>query len=511
MNVRPPSPPSAGRYRWRILALLFFATTINYMDRSILGVLAPTLQYRVFHWSDADYATINIAFKSAYAIGLVSMGAVIDRVGTRLGYALSVAVWSLFGMLHALVRPAFSLLGFSLARFGLGLGESGNFPASIKTTAEWFPRSERALATGISNSGANVGAILAPLVVPLFVHADGTHWQFAFLTTGVFSVAWIVAWLCIYRAPSAAAGIGAAEVAHIHSDSPSEAAGSRVRWGRVVGVRQTWAFSLAKVTDAVWWFYLFWGGKYLYDRYGLDIKGLALPLVVIYVVSDLGSIAGGWFSSSLIQRGWKVSRARFAALLASALCSVPVVLVTQVPTRFNADRAFYERLGAPASGVPQADQRALRSLEGGSYGSAREFTVAAASAVGADEERRIERALIESARSDALYWIAVGLIALAAAGHQGWSANLYTFVSDVFPKAAVGSVIGFGGMCGALAGLLADWSLGHVLSTSGPRGYLFAFLIAGTAYLFFLGVLRLLAKDMTPLDEHLNPVTPASP
>ena len=522
VSLNPRSAPPIGRYRFRILALLFVATTINYMDRSVLGVLAPTLQYKVFHWSDSNYATINIAFKSAYAIGLVSMGAVIDRVGTRVGYALSIAIWSLFGMLHALVRPAFSLIGFSVARFGLGLGESGNFPAAIKTTAEWFPRSERAFATGVFNAGANVGAIMAPLLVPMVVLPDGTHWQYAFLTTGGLSLLWIFAWLRTYQPPGGHPSLSREEYAYIHADSPATS-GEKIPWRRVLPLRETWAFALAKITDAVWWFYLFWGGKYLYDRYGLDIKGLALPLVIIFVVSDAGSIAGGWFSSHLIKRGWSVNRSRKTALLVSALFVLPVVFVTLVPTRFNTDELFYARLGTArvtrvedTSGailvharrvsepVPAEAIASLRRLAGRSFGSAKEFIAAAGSVLPQASERSLESVLVTSARSDQFYWIAVVLIALAAAGHQAWSANLYTTVSDVFPKAAVASVIGFGGMFGALAGLAADWSLGQVLSSSGPVGYLFAFLIAGSAYLFFLGVIQILMPRMTPLGDDLR-------
>ncbi len=523
MKPRPTAAPPIGRYRWRILALLFFATTINYVDRSVLGVLAPTLQYRVFHWTDQDYATINIAFKSAYAIGLVSMGALIDRIGARAGYTLSIAIWSLFGMMHALVRPAFSLVGFCVARFGLGLGESGNFPAAIKTVAEWFPRQERALATGILNAGTNVGAVLAPLMVPLFVLPDGTHWQYAFLVTGAFSMLWIVLWLATYRAPGAHARVTAAELDYIHSDSPPAVPGARIPLRRLVRVRETWAFTLAKITDAAWWFYLFWGGKYLYDRFGLDIKGLALPLIIIYVFADVGSVAGGWLSSSLIRHGWSVNRARKTALLTSAFFILPVVGVTRIPTRFNVDPAFFARLqtahfaaeregsGKVSEPIPEGAQSALRVLSGRSFGSAKEFAAAAAAAITPAAESRMEAPLIESARSDRYYWIAVILMACAAAGHQAWSANLFTVVSDVFPKSATASLIGLGGMFGALAGLVADWSLGRVLSSSGPAGYLFAFLIAGSLYLFFFGVLQALMPRMTPLDENLRHITGANP
>jgi ACS family hexuronate transporter-like MFS transporter len=513
-----------GNYRWRIVALLFFATTINYTDRSVLGVLAPTLQYKVFHWSDTDYADINIAFKAAYAIGLLSMGALIDRVGTRIGYALSVGVWSVFGMLHALVRPAFSLLGFCVARFGLGLGESGNFPAAIKTVAEWFPKRERALATGIFNAGTNVGAIAAPLAIPLIVLPDGTHWQFAFLMTGAFSVVWLIAWLRIYRPPGSHPRVSRVELDYIHSDAPGTAPSARIPFMRLLPLKETWAFSLAKITDAAWWFYLFWGGKYLYDRFGLDLKGLALPLIIIYVVSDVGSVAGGWLSSAFIRRGWSANRARKTALLISALFILPVVLVTRIPTRFNADASFFQKLQAArfptvrleGSGpslhsekvterVPEQVQRALHALSGRSFSSAKEFTAAAASVSAPDS--RIESVLVDCARTDRLYWIAVILMACAAAGHQSWSANLFTVVSDVFPKGATASLIGIGGMFGAVAGLVSDWSLGRVLSASGPSGYLFAFLIAGSVYLVCLGILQLLMPRMTPLDQDLKHIT----
>jgi MFS transporter, ACS family, hexuronate transporter len=510
VKPNPSGARPAGAYRWRILALLFAATTINYMDRSVLGVLAPTLQYKVFHWSDRDYAAINISFKAAYAIGLVSMGAVVDKIGSRAGYALSIATWSFFGMAHALVRPAFSLVGFCVARFGLGLGESGNFPSAIKTTAEWFPRRERAFATGVFNAGANIGAILAPLLIPLFVQPDGTHWQFAFLTTGFLSVIWIVLWLRTYQPPGSHTKVTAAELEYIHSDSPPTS-GARIPWRKVLAVRETWAFAFGKITDAAWWFYLFWGGKYLYDRFGLDIKGLAMPLIIIYVVSDVGSVMGGWLSSALIKKGWPVPKARKTTLLLCALMVMPVVLVTRISTRFDADDGFYARLQsahlASGEGVPADVQASLHGIAGQSFGSAKEFTAAADSAHPGSDAARFESLLVRSARTDSFYWFAVGLIALAAAGHQAWSANLYTLVSDVFPKAATASVIGFGGMFGAVAGLVADWSLGRVLSSSGPAGYMFAFLLAGSVYLVCLGIIQIMMPRMIPLDDNLQPTT----
>ena len=512
----------AGRYRWTICALLFAATTINYVDRSVLGVLAPTLQYKVFNWSDTDYAAINMAFKLAYAIGMLTMGAIIDRLGTRIGYTLSIGLWSIFGMLHAAVRPAFSLIGFSIARFGLGFGESGNFPAAIKTVAEWFPKKERALATGVFNAGSNVGAILAPLLIPLVVWPDGTNWQYAFLMTGIFSALWVVAWLRLYHPPSTHPRVTAEERAYIESDSVPESK-EKLPWRSVLPVRETWAFALAKMTDAVWWFYLFWGGKFLYDRFGLDIKGIGLPLITIYLIADIGSVAGGWLSSAFIKRGWPVNRARKTTLLICALFIMPVMFATQIDTRFVVDQQFFSHLETATYAfeeistvdgkttatrvdrtVPQETRDQLHALDGKSFESAKEFGTAVSLVIPAEQATEMESALMNSARSDQLYWLSVILIALAAAGHQAWSANLFTLVSDVFPKKATASVTGVGGMVGAVAGLLADYSLGQVLTSSGPAGYFFAFLFAGSCYLILLGVVHLIMPKMTPLDDNLK-------
>ncbi|HSU56524.1 MAG TPA: MFS transporter [Candidatus Dormibacteraeota bacterium] len=517
---------SVGRYRWTICALLFFATTINYMDRSVLGVLGPTLQYHVFHWTDKDYATINMAFKVAYAIGLLTMGAVVDRFGTRLGYTVAIAVWSIFGMLHAAVRPGFSLLGFSLARFGLGLGESGNFPAAIKTVGEWFPKKERAFATGIFNAGSNVGAILAPSIIPLIVLPDGTNWQYAFFTTGVFSALWLIAWLKIYKRPEVHPSLSPAELAYINSDSTAETSGARLPWSSVLPLRETWAFAAAKITDAAWWFYLFWAGKFLFDQFGLNIKSLALPLIMIYVIADIGSVGGGWLSSHLIKRGWSINRARKTTLFICAICILPVMFTTRMGTRFEVNSRFFERLQSAKVTVMEVTNQnghtvrskseqpvgaaaieTLHTLEGQSFASAKEFLKAAREKLGSETTGRIEAALIASARSDNMYWLAVLLISLAAAGHQAWSANVFTLVSDVFPKKATASVIGIGGMVGAVSGIVADFSLGQVLSSSGPSGYFFAFLVAGSCYLILLGVVHVLMPQMTPLDDRLQRVT----
>ena len=512
-----------GGYRWRILALLFVATTINYMDRSVIGVLAPTLQYKVFHWSDGDYALINISFKLAYAIGLLTMGGLIDRFGLKIGYSLSIGIWSIFGMLHAAIKPAFSLIGFVVARFGLGFGESGNFPAAIKTVAEWFPKKERALATGIFNAGSNVGAILAPLIIPLIVLADGTRWQFAFLTTGLFSAIWVVLWLKYYHKPEDHPKLSAEERQYIHSDSVEESE-KKLPWKRLIPVKQTWAFAIGKITDAVWWFYLFWGGKFLFDKFGLNIKHLALPLIIIYVTADLGSIGGGWMSSLLIKRGWAINKARKITLLTCALIILPVTLVTTIPTTFKIDAKLYEKLAhtqfkertvAMVDGknrnvivkkeFPADAIEKLHQLDGKKYTAARDLSDDVAPLLG-KEFNQLESAIHQAARSDSYYWIAVLLIALAAAGHQAWSANLFTVVSDIFPKKATASVTGIGGMIGAAAGLTADFSLGRVLESSGPGGYFFAFLLAGSMYLIVLGIMHLLIPKMRPLDENLNPV-----
>ena len=425
---------AVGTYRWRILALLFFATTINYFDRSLIGVLAPTLS-KLFDWSNQDYAYISMSFKLAYAIGLLSMGAVVDRLGTKKGYIISIAIWSIFGMLHAAIKPGFALIGFILARFGLGIGESGNFPASIKTVAEWFPKKERAFATGIFNAATSVGAIMAPLIVAWLVSVDGTGWQYPFLLTGLFSSIWVFIWWQTYQKPEEHPRLSEAERTYINSDSAIENT-DKLPWVKVLPLPQTWAFALAKTTDAVWWFYLFWGAKFLDAQFGLNIKDLALPLIIIYILADIGSIAGGWLSSAMIKSGRSINNARKTTLLICALAILPVMFVTLTGNK----------------------------------------------------------------------WLAICLIGLGAGGHQAWSANIFTLVSDVFPKKATASVVGIGGMVGALAGLVADYSLGQVLDQAGPGGYFFAFMIAGSLYLIILGLVHLIMPTMTPLDENLNEI-----
>ncbi len=409
-----------GWYRWVVCALLFGATTINYVDRGVLGVLAPDLQ-REMGWTDTQYGDINAAFSLAYALGFPLLGFLIDRVGTKIGYAGALVVWSLAAAGHALARSAF---GFGVARFLLGLGEAGNFPAAVRTTAEWFPRRERALATGIFNSGSNVGAILAPLLVPAIALTAG--WRAAFVATGLLGLAWVAFWIPLYGRPERISRVSPEELAWINADPPDR--GAKIRWAQLLPHRQTWAVAAGKfLTDPIWWFYLFWSAKFFADRFGTDLKKIGPPLIAIYLMADVGSIAGGWLSSHLIGRGWSANRARKTALLACALCVVPVAFAPVV-----------------------ADM-----------------------------------------------WTAVALIGLAAAAHQGFSANMYTLASDMFPRRAVGSVIGIAGMSGAVGGILMQAASGRIKDWTGS--YLTMFVIAGSVYLLSVLVIHALAPRLEPI------------
>jgi len=410
-----------GNYRWMICAMLFFATTINYIDRQVLGILATDQNFKnAIGWNEAEYGYVNTAFQGAYAIGLLVVGRLMDRFGTRKGFSFAIVFWSIAAMGHALARSAF---GFGTARFFLGLGEAGNFPASIKTVAEWFPKKERALATGIFNSGSNVGAIVAPLVVPYIAVNYG--WQLAFILTGTIGFIWLIFWLLIYRRPEEHPKVQKAELAHIQSDPPEPS--TRIPWGRLIPLRQTWAFAIGKfLTDPIWWVYLFWLPKFLNTNYKLNITQIGLPLVVIYVVADIGSIGGGYLSSTLIKRGWSVNKARKLAMLICAVSVVPIVFA------------------AKASNL----------------------------------------------------WVAVGLVSLAAAAHQGWSANIFTMTSDMFPRRAVGSVVGIGGMAGSVGGMLIATTVGLILQYTGS--YFPIFIMAGSAYLIALVIIHLLVPTLEP-------------
>jgi MFS transporter, ACS family, aldohexuronate transporter len=440
------SVPRVGHYRWLVCALLFFAATINYIDRQVIGILKPTL-VQAFGWTDErTYAAIIFSFQLAYAIGLLLAGRIMDKLGTRRGFFIAVLIWSVAAVGHAvadrfpwLKLPTINLdattglsvvllsgaaAGFALMRFLLGLGEAGNFPASIKTVAEWFPKKERALATGIFNSGTNVGALLTPLAVPWITLHWG--WPWAFIATGLTGFFWAAWWLRAYRPPEEHPRLSAAELAYIRSD-PVETV-TPIRWSQMLPHRQTWAFAIGKfMTDPIWWLYLFWIPDFLYRNYHVDLKSIGLPLVVIYLVADVGSIGGGWLSSSLIKRGWSVNAARKTALLVCALLVVPIVFAARVTE----------------------------------------------------------------------LWPAVLLVGLAASAHQGFSANLFTLVSDTVPPAVVSSVVGIGGMAGAVGGMLVAQAVGLALTFTGSYALPFAW--AGVAYLLALAAIHALLPRLEPM------------
>ncbi len=411
----PSAPGSAkiGNYRWTICALLFLAATVNYIDRQVIGILKPTLQ-ETFGWSEVNYADIVFYFQLAYAIGLVFVGRVIDALGTKWGFSIALAFWSAAAMAHAGVR---SVAGFAAARFALGLGEAGSFPASIKTVAEWFPKRERALATGLFNSGTNVGAIVVPLLVPALTLTFG--WQAAFIVTGALGLLWLVLWIPLYSVPEKSRRVSAAELAHIQSDPPDPV--TPLPWRAVLGHRQAWAFAAGKfLTDPIWWLYLFWVPDFLHRNYGINLQTIGLPLVVAYTGATIGSI-------TFIKRGWTLNAARKTAMLICAVAVVPMVFASRIQN----------------------------------------------------------------------LWVAVAFLGLAMAAHQGWSANLFTTTSDMFPRRAVASVTGFGGMAGAVGGMLIAKITGYLLEVTGS--YLVVFIIAGTIYLFALLVFQLLAPRIEPV------------
>ena len=414
-------------HRWVVCGLLFFATTINYIDRQILSLLKPILDEQL-HWTNAEFGMVNSAFQGAYGISLLVFGWLIDKYGTKIGYAISIAAWSLAAMGHALVG---SVGGFLWARVALGLGEGGNFPAAIKATAIWFPKKERALATSLFNSGANVGAILAPAIVPWMAFKFG--WQSAFLAAGAIGFLWLFLWMPWFETPDRKSSLSSKELSWIQSDGP-EVQSKKIPWGQLLGYRQTWGFILPKlITDPVWWFFLIWLPDFFKQTRGLDIKKSWVLLVTIYSIVTVLSIAGGWVTGHLAKRGWSINRARKAGMLLFALCVVPIVAVT-----------------------------------------------------GASD------------------WGAVLLIGLAGAAHQAFSANLFTTVSDSFPKQAVASVIGIGGMAGAIGGMLFPIVTGMLLDSykaSGnvAAGYGILFAFCAGAYLFSLALLQLLNPSLEPV------------
>lgn len=405
--------------RWVICGLLFFATTVNYIDRQVLGILKPLLE-KDLHWSEADYGWIVSSFQFAYAFAMPLAGRIIDWAGTRLGYALAVLVWSVASLSHAL---AHTWGQFAAARFGLGLGEAANFPAAIKATADWFPPRERALATGIFNSGSNLGALIAPVLVPFVTVRLG--WRASFIVTGALDLIWLVAWLAYFRNPGDHRSVTKAELSYIQSGRETGEATREtapVRYSSLLAKRPAWAFVAGKfITDPVWWFFLFWIPGFLESTYGLPLTQLGPPLVAIYLAADAGSIFGGWISSAMLSRGVALNTARKTAMLICALAATPVVSLVSV-----------------------------RDL-----------------------------------------WPTVALLSLAAAAHQGWSANLFTLPPDTFPRASVGSVVGLGGLAGGVSGMLISPAIGYWLDFS-KGAYRPLFVGAGMAYLIALGVIQVL-------------------
>jgi MFS transporter, ACS family, hexuronate transporter len=426
---------SMGKYRWTICSLLFLATTINYMDRQVISLLKPYLQEQ-FKWKESDYSYIVMAFQLSYAMGMILVGRLIDKVGTKLGYTLATLAWSLAAMGHALAQ---STLGFGIARSFLGISEAGNFPAAIKTVSEWFPQKERAYATGIFNSGTNIGAIVAPLTVPWIAVKLG--WQWAFILTGAVGFIWIILWIFVYEIPAKNKRLSKQEFDYINSDLDESAAtlatddkAPKVTWYKLSGFKQTWAFVIGKfLTDPVWWFYLFWLPAFLKAQYNVSDTDYALAVALVYTIAAFGSIGGGWLPLYLIRKGWPVFRARKTSMLIYAFCVVPVI--------------FAQWLG---------------SLN---------------------------------------MWLAVFIIGLAASAHQAWSANIFTTVSDMFPKKTVASVTGLGGMSGSVGGILVAWIAGMIfdkykLMGNIETGYYIMFFICGFAYLFAWVIMHLLVPKM---------------
>jgi MFS transporter, ACS family, hexuronate transporter len=411
-------------FRWVISALLFYSTTIVYFDRVILGILAPYITEEI-GWSEQEYGYVVFAFQLTYAIGPLFIGYVIDRLGTRWGFSLAVIVWTVASLSHSVAR---SWVGFAIARLGLGIGQSANFPASIKTIAEWFPQKERAYATGVFNGGSNIGQVVAPLLIPVVLYIF-VSWQYVFVVSVFFSATWLALWLIFFKSPNKSRFVNTAERDYIHSDT-GDLEKIKVPWKKLVKYRQTWVVALGKLfADPVWYFYLFWGAKFLNARFGIELKGLALPLVIIYLVAWSGGMAGGAISSYLLKKGKSANFARKITMLGTALLVLPVMLVPFVDS------------------LP----------------------------------------------------VCVALIALAAAAHNSWSANIFTVASDLFPKNVIGSVIGFSTTVSSFAGMGTALLIGYVLNESGPQGYVYPFVIAAFGYLAGLGIIHMISPAFKPV------------
>jgi ACS family hexuronate transporter-like MFS transporter len=425
-----------GNYRWTICALVFFATTVNYLDRQVISLLKSVLSEEM-QWDDGDYANIEIAFKLFYSFGMLIAGRVVDKLGTKLGYAVATGLWSVAAIAHALASSAF---GFMMARAALGVTEAGNFPAAIKSTAEWFPKKERALATGIFNSGTNIGAIVAPLSVPFIAAAWG--WQWAFIITGLIGFIWLVLWQKHYTSPADNKKLSREEYEYIHSDQEEEAVNvetEKVPWIKLISYRQTWAFAIGKfLTDPVWWFYLFWLPDFLQSQYHLTLTQIAVPVALVYMISTIGSVGGGYLPMAFINRNMPAFKARKTSMLIFALFVLPVIF----------------------------------SQEAGKIN----------------------------------MWLAVLVIGIAAAAHQAWSANIFTTVSDMFPKNATASVTGIGGMMGGLGGIFLSWAvqknmfvyyreIGQI-----ETAYYIMFAICAAAYLLAWLVMHFLVPKMKKIE-----------
>ena len=409
----------ATRFRWVILGLIFFATTINYLDRMVMGILAPDLQ-KLYAITDVQYGYIQSAFALSYAFGQLICGGLLDLIGVKLGFAVALAGWSLASIAHAFARGPW---GFGFARAFLGISESPNFPAATKTLSEWFPKRERAFAFGFVNAGTNMGAILAPLVVPWLTVTYG--WQWAFVGTGAVGLFWLFFWIPLYKSPQNHPRVSAAELAHIQSDPPETA--MRLPWIRLFTYKEAWAFAIGKfLTDSMWWFFMTWFPKFLNTQHGLNLLQIGLPLVVIYLMADAGSIAGGWLSSSLIKRNYTVNRARKTALLVCAVGVLPIMVSQNVTD----------------------------------------------------------------------LWTGVLILGLATAAHQGFSSNLYTLVSDMFPKRSVASVAGFGGTAGYVGASIFQVFVGYMVQKAG--NYTAPFIVAGCAYLVAFVVIQMLVPTIKP-------------
>jgi len=413
-------------FRWVILSLLFLATTILYIDRSALGILAPHLQTEI-GWNEEQYGLINSAFMVAYAICFLVMGRIIDRIGTKRGYLISILIWSVAAAGHALAR---SWIGFAVARFTLAIGQSGNFPSAIKVVAEWFPKKERALAIGIFNGGSNMGTILSPLIIPALVLSTGS-WKAGFLWTFPLSLIWIILWIKYFRQPGVHPKVSAPELEHITSDTEKNTGSEKVKWSDLLPHRSTWAIAAGKfIADPIWWFYLFWGAKFLNEKYDVNLKDIGLPFFTIYLVSWGLGIFLGWLSSKFLKMGMSINKGRKLGLLACGVFAIPVFM------------------------VPHTDN----------------------------------------------LWISVGLIALAAGGHCGWSANIFSLMSDIFPKKATGTVAGFGGFSGAVGGALVAYAVGKILQDTGIDGYTIPFAVASIGYLVALLIIHLLVPKIKAID-----------